>query len=229
MKKQTPDEVEKIQQAILEREVEEELQKERLLNFWKKYRVAIIGGLVLIMGVTIGTEIYHSWYNKVRLAESDEFEQAVVLSYTGKGEQAMQKYQNLADSAKTGYKYLAQMRLAQNALEHDDIPSGIGYLKQVMNESGAPIELRHVARLSFIGHQLGLVPATDLEKELQPLLNQQNPFYASAVELQAILLLDQRKVAEAADILNKTIGLPNIPVNEKERLKELLSLVQQEK
>lgn len=229
MKKQTPDEAEKIQQAILEREVEEELQKERLLNFWKKYRTTIIGGLVLIMGVTIGTEIYHSWYNKVRLAESDQFEQAVILNYTGNEEQALQKYQNLADTAKTGYKYLAQMRLAQNALAHNDIQSAVGYLKQVMNDSGAPIELRHVARLSLVGHQIGLVPATDLEKELQPLLNQQNPFYASAVELQAILLLEQRKTTEATDILNKTIGLPNVPANEKERLKELLSLVQQEK
>ena len=49
MKKQTPEELEEIQQAILAREVEEELQRERLLNFWNKYRFLIIGGVFAII------------------------------------------------------------------------------------------------------------------------------------------------------------------------------------
>ena len=226
MKKQTPDEVEKIQQAILEREVEEELQKERLMNFWKKYRVLIIGGLILIIGITTGTEIYRSWLNKTRLAESDQFEQAVLLNYTGDEKQSMELYQQLATSAKTGYKYLAQMRLAQNAFAHNDHSTAINYLRSIMNESGAPVELRDVARLSIVGNQIGIVPAEELQKELQPLLDKQNAFHASAIELQAILLIEQKKTAQAADVLNKAIGLPTLSREEKDRLKELLSIIQ---
>ena len=226
MKKETQDEVEKIQQAILEREVEEELQKERLMNFWKKYRAVIIGGIVLIIGVTVGNEIYRSWLTKTRLAESDQFEQAVLLNYTGNEEQSMAIYQNLADSAKTGYKYLAQMRLAQNALSHNDMQQAGLILKNLMNDSGAPIELRNVARLSFIGNQIDTLPTAELQQELQPLLNSSNAFYGSAVELQAILLMKEKKLSEAKEVLTKAIGLPTLANDEKDRLKELLSIIQ---
>lgn len=226
MKKQLPDEAEKIQQAILEREVEEELQKERLMNFWKKYRAVIVGGIILIIGITAGTEIYRSWLNKTRLAESDKFEQAVLLNYTGDEKQSMELYQQLATSAKTGYKYLAQMRLAQNAFAHNDNTAAVNYLRSIMNDSGAPTELRDVSRLSIVGNQIGIAPAAELQKELQPLLDQPNAFYSSAVELQAILLLEQKKIAEAADVLNKAIGLPTLTNEEKDRLKELLSIIQ---
>ncbi len=226
MKKQTPEELERIQQAILEREVEEELQKERLMNFWKKYRVAILGGLVVILGITIGSELHRSWYDKIRLAESDQFEQAVLLSFTGKEEQANQVYQKLADTAKTGYKYLAQMRLAQNALVSNESKKGIQYLSTLMNDSGAPEELRDVARLAVVGHQIGSVPATQLQQDLQPLLDKQNGFYASAVELQAVLFLEQKKTKEAVDVLNNAIALPTLSADAKDRLKELLAIIQ---
>lgn len=226
MKKQIPDEAEKIQQAILEREVEEELQKERLINFWKKYRAVIIGSIILIIGITAGSEIYRSWMNKTRLAESDKFEQAVLLNYTGDEKQSMELYQQLATSAKTGYKHLAQMRLAQNAFAHNDHTTAVNYLRSIMNDSSAPTELRDVSRLSIVGNQIGIAPATELQKELQPLLDHPNAFYSSAVELQAILLLEQKKIAEAADVLNKAIGLPTLTNEEKDRLKELLSIIQ---
>ncbi len=226
MKKQTPEELERIQQAILEREVEEELQKERLMNFWKKYRGVILGGLVIILGITIGSELHRSWYDKVRLAESDQFEQAVLLAFTGKDEQSTQIYQNLANSAKTGYKYLAQMRLAQNALLANETSEGITYLTELMNNGSAPEELRDVARLAVVGHQIGLLPTEQLQKELQPLLNKQNEYYGSAVELQAVLLLEQKKTKEAVDVLNKAIALPTLPADAKNRLKELLAIIQ---
>ncbi len=226
MKKQTPEEVERIQQAILEREVEEELQKERLINFWKKYRGFILGGLVIILGITIGSELHRSWYDKVRLSESDQFEQAVLLAFTGKDEQSNQIYQNLADSAKTGYKHLAKMRLAQAALVSNDTTKGIQYLTDLMNDGSASEELRDVARLAVVGHQIGIVPAEQLQKELQPLLDKQNEYYASAVELQAVLLLEQKKTTEAVNVLNKAIGLPTLSEDAKNRLKELLSIIQ---
>lgn len=226
MKKQLPDEAERIQQAILEREVEEELQKERLMNFWKKYRFVIIGGLFLIISFTVGTEIYKSWYNKIRIAESNQFEQAVLFDYTSEPEKASQLYSELSQNARTGYQYLAQMRLAQMAFGKNDTSNGIQILTNLMNNSAAPEELRDVARLSVIGHQVGTTDSNELLKLLQPLLKKQNSFYASAVELQAILLLEQKKNDEASQILNTALGLPTLSEQSKNRLKELLSIIQ---
>ena len=161
MKKQLPDEAERIQQAILEREVEEELQKECLMNFWKKYRFVIIGGLFLIISFTVGTEVYKSWYNKIRIAESNQFEQAVLFDYTSEPEKASQLYSELSQNARTGYQYLAQMRLAQMAFGKNDTSNGIQILTNLMNNSAAPEELRDVARLSVIGHQVGTTDSNE--------------------------------------------------------------------
>ncbi len=226
MKKQLPNEEELIKQAILEREVEEELQKERLMNFWKKYRFIIIGGLFLIIGVTVGTEVYKSWYNKVRISESNLFEQAVLSDYTQETEKANQLYDDLAKNARTGYQYLAQMRLAQMAFGQNNATKGMQLLTQLMNDGNAPEELRDVARLSAIGHQIGTTDSNELLKLLQPLLDKQNSFYASAVELQAILLLEQKQLNNARDVLNIALGLPTLSEQSKNRLKELLSIIQ---
>ncbi len=227
MTKENPiDEAERIQQAILMREVEEEIQKEKLLNFWKKYRFLIIGGIIGVVAFTCGNEVYRMWYEKTRLSESNRFEQAVILNYTGNPEEAAQIYLDLAQTAHTGYKELALLRLAAIAHEGDDNENAAVYLKQVI-ESGKSPELKDVARITYVGYLVDENPSEALLTFLQPVLSQpSNALYASAVELQAALLVKLQKNNEAKQAIQTALNNQFLTSVSKDRLNALLAVIE---
>ena len=221
-KPQTPDEIERIQQAILEREVEEELQKERLLNFWNKYRFLIIGGVIGIILTVAGTEIYHSWHNKVRLAESNIFEKAAVLNAKGEKEAALQELTALEDTY-TDYKYLAELKKASIFLADNKKTEALQVLKGVMDNKSAPEALRNTALLSYVGNQVDTGNPDELLTLLTPLLNQNSAYFTVATELKTALLLKQDKKEEASKTLKEALLNPNLTPNATTRINTLLS------
>ena len=42
------------------RQVDEELRQDRLINLWRRYRVYLIGGLILLIGSVLGYQINKS-------------------------------------------------------------------------------------------------------------------------------------------------------------------------
>lgn len=230
MNKKTPlDEAERIQQAILEREVEEELQKERLLNFWKKYRFCIIGGIIGIIAITAGTQFYHAWRTKIRIAESDQFEQAIHLNFKGERNSAIEILNQLEKTSKTGYKHLSQLKIAGIYLKSDaDKQKGLDILKKFAQDKSAPENLRDIALLSYIGNQADALEPSKLSQELAPLLAKKNEFYGSAVELQAALYLRENKKEDASRLLTEALTNPNVIPTTKQRFQELLTVINKE-
>lgn len=225
MKKQTPEELEAIQQAILEREVEEELQRERLTKFWEKYRFLIIGGVFAIILSTAGTEFYHSWRNKIRLEESNKFEMAVVSNVTGKQDEASQSLNILTKEAKTDYKYLAQLRLAGIDLQNNKLNEALDKLKLVFENDSTPKGLRSIAKLSYVGHQVDTTDGEILLPYLENLTQPQSEYFAPAIELKTAILLKQNKKEEAKQTLQNAILNPNLTPDTINRLKSLLSAI----
>ncbi len=220
------DEADKIQQAIFEREVEEQLQKERLTNFWNKYRFAIIGAIAGVILVTVGTEVYHSWRTKVRLNESNAFESAVLLSYTGESEKALSELQQLIATSKTGYKYLAQLKTAGILFGTEKEDEALAALQTVMNDTAAPQQLRDIATLSYVGHQVDAGDPARLRSLLEPMLTPTNAYYGSAVELAVVLAVVQGDEPAAVPMLKQAISEPTVSPATKTRLEQLLSVIE---
>ena len=97
---------------------------------------------------------------------------------------------------------------------------------QLVGNKKVPDELRSVARLSLVGHQIDSKTPEEIQLLLQPLLNESNPFYGSAAELMAISYLKQNNQKAAKNILNQALQSTSVPLNVKQRLSELLSLVE---
>lgn len=226
-KKDKPiDEMEKLQQAIFEREVDEELQRERLRALWQKYRFAVIGLVVGVLLTTIGTEIYHSWRQKVSLSESDSFENAAVLAYTGETDKAVEILKQLAADGKTGYAPLAEMKLAGIYFAQNNNEAAVESLNKVMN-SNAPEQLKAVATIAYVGQMFETQDTTKLQDMLKPYLTGASNFVGSAAELSAALYLKENNETAAIDVLNQTINNPKTAPAVKQRLTELLSVIKE--
>ncbi|MBR5129841.1 MAG: tetratricopeptide repeat protein [Alphaproteobacteria bacterium] len=225
-KDKTIDEMEKLQQAIFEREVDEELQREKLKAMWQKYRFAVVGFIIGVLLVTIGHEVYYSWRQKVSLSESDSFENAAVLAYTGETEKAEEILKKLVAEGKTGYAPLAQMKLAGIYLAQNKTQEAINALQAVIN-SNAPEQLKAVATIAYVGQLFETEDATKLQNMLQPYLIGSSNFVGSAAELSAALHLKSNNEAAAIKVLNQTINNPKTAPIVKKRLSELLSVIEE--
>lgn len=218
----TPDELERIQQAILEREVEEALQRERLQKFWEKYKFTIIGCVIAIVVGTAGGQLYQNWKKEVRLSESDQFESAVLLNHTNKKEQAVSVLEDLSRSAHTGYGSLAELKLASIYFEQGKQEEALNTLKSVFENSSTPKSLQAVARLSYVGHQINSdTDSAVLLNTLEPLLKAENAYYASAIELKTAILINQGKQEEAQNLVKASLENTTVTGTAKERLSAL--------
>lgn len=223
----TPEEEQaKIQQIIFEREVDEELQSERLRHLWDKFKYLIIGIVVGILLITVAIEWYKSWDIKTRLEQSDLFEEAVISSYIGDNEKALTLFSDLSQKGRGGYKYLSQFEIAGILFSDGKDKEALMVLNTLMNNKKAPFEIRSVATLSFVGHQLDVEDPAQLQKILQPLLEKDSAFYGSAVELSASLLLEEGKIEQALSLLDEALARQTLTPLMRQRLTDLRSVVE---
>ena len=217
------DEMAQIQERIFEREVDEELRQERLANFWKKYRFLIIGGAIGIILATIAHEWYGSWQQKVRSAESDRLEQALILATKGDEKTALMQLRNLSADGKTGYRYIARLEEAALLLKQQKQLEAMALLETVYKDTKAPKTLRDLALVSYVGNRLDAGDTQGLKQLINPLTqDEKGPFYGQAVELMAWLHLISGEKQEAKTLIQKAIALETLTPQLKERLTLLL-------
>ena len=214
----------KYQEQAFELEVDEDLQQERLNRFWKKYRWLIYAVVILILGTTAGIQLYQSWRMKIRLAESDAFENAVLDIFAQQPDKARPVLVKLATSGRTGYKYLARLELAGLAARQNDVPTALKEFKELMN-SDAPKSLRAVATLSYIGHQVDTGDPKELLKQIEPYLDDPS-FVGLSAELATILYIRDNRPDGAQKMLKKSLTLPNLSEIIKTRLKALTQMIE---
>jgi len=213
----------KYQEKALELEVDEELRQDQLAKFWQKYRYAICGAVVAILGITAGAEIYQTWWANVRLRESDAFEQGAIAAFSGDYEKARPHFQQLADNAKTGYRYLAQMELAGLALQNNEKEQALQLLKGIM-DSTAPKSLRSVATLSYVGQQLETLDAKLALDLLQPLLDD-SAYVVPAAQLAFALYMKSGETEQAKATITKALATPDLSTDAKNKLEILQTMI----
>lgn len=221
------DEAAKIQQRIFEREVDEELRQEQLINWWKKYGIFVIAGAVCIVLGTICLEWYRSWQSKVQMAESDRYENAMVLGAKGDMEGALAELKQLAQNGRTGYQYLARMEQAALLIEANRAEEGLAILKEVSVDKAVPMPLRKAATIAYVGNRLGSGDAQELEQMIAPLAaDKTDAFYGQAVELQAMLNILSGQQEQATSLLKAALLTEKLTPQIRERLTQLLGDIQ---
>ena len=219
-KEQGCSECKKYQEKAFELEVDEELQNERLLKFWKKYRWLIYGGVVAILVATVGAEWYRSHQMKLRLNESDAFEKATLQAHMGKNDEAISSFKNLSFSGKTGYRVLALINLANLQMIKGEKNAALENLKKVLKIASQKDPLHLVATLSYVGYQLEDGNPDELLNVLEPAL-ENDYFQGLATELAFQLLTKQGKKEEAIALVKKAIANPATSTETKARLNTL--------
>ena len=145
------------------RQVDEELRQDRLLNFWKRFRVYIIGGIILlivsVLGYQINKSVKQSFYE-------DEVEKYINTSDLLDFNQAIEELSKIENSDQLLISGIAQIKIAALLIENGKKQESKNQLLKIINEGKADSMLTDLAIYFYLISSLNDVSMDEINKYL---------------------------------------------------------------
>jgi hypothetical protein len=182
------------------REVDENLRRDQLRDFGKKYGGWIAAGVVLFL-LASGGFIYWQQY-KVQRSEKQVEQLADIFNNIGAGNvgTAPQQLDELSQSGSKAVRATALFARAAVALQQNDAKLAIAKYREVAGDSSFPQPYRDAALLRQTALEFDGLQPQEIVSRLQPLAKPGNPWFGSAGEMTAMALIKQGQKAQAAQL-----------------------------
>ncbi len=122
-------------------EVDEELRHDKLKRLGKKYGPFVIGGIVLFIGAMGGRVYWDEYVTTQRIAESEQYQQAMTALAAGDRDAAMTGFEALIGEAKYGYGLLARLQAASSYAAQGRAEEALAALPLATQLGGGPLPL----------------------------------------------------------------------------------------
>ena len=165
------------------REVEEDVRRERLEQFWKKYSDYVIAGAALLVIAAAGIQLWRVYEQRQRAQASEAYAHAQQLLERGQAGEAAAAFSKLADTAPGGYSQAALLQKADALLAAGNQPEAVELYK-VIAARGDTL-LAPVARIRAAWAIVETAPRADVATLVAPLLDPANPWHPMAREILA--------------------------------------------
>ncbi len=142
------------------RQVDEELRQDRLINLWRRYRVYLIGGLILLIGSVLGYQINKS--------VNQSFYEEEVEKYIGSSDlvdlnQTIENLGKIESSNKLFISGLAQIKIAMLLMENGKIQESKNKLLEIINEDKVNVILTDLAIYFYLMSSLDDMPMSEIK------------------------------------------------------------------
>ncbi len=141
------------------RQVDEELRQDRLLNLWGRYRMYLIGGLILLIGSVLGYQINKSLNQSFY---EDEVEKYISTSDLVDFNQAIENLGKIENSNQLLISGIAQIKIATLLMENGKIQESKAKLLEIINEGKADTILTDLAIYFYLMSSLNDTPMDEI-------------------------------------------------------------------
>lgn len=205
-------------------EVDEEVRREKLKQFWERYNAAIIGVALLIV-IGVGGWRAWQWYDQKKAAEAGAaFETAVSLDASGKTAEAQAAFERIAATGTSGYRLLARIREATELAQKDRTAAVAAY-DSVAKDSGVERIFQDLATIRAALLLLDSAPLSDIQQRLEPLSANDRPFRHTAREIMALSAWRAGDKAAARRWANLILTDPDTPAASRARVEVIGTLL----
>jgi len=193
------------------REVDENLRRDQLEDFFKRYGTLLIVAVVLFLAASGG----FIWWKQHQVQRSAAQVEKLAAIYkdigSGKTDQAPQQLDELAKSGSKAVRASALFARAALALQQNDAKLAVATYKSIADESGLPQAYRDAALVRQTALEFDQIQPADVIARLEPLSKPGQPWFGSAGEMTALALAKQGKRQEAGQLyaaIGKDPGVP---------------------
>ena len=182
------------------REVDENLRRDQLRDFFRTYGNWIIAGVVVFLAASGG----FIWWqqHQVKRSEGQVEQLAQVFKDVGNGQTSTAPAQldELAKSGSIGVRASAMFARAALALQNNDTKSAVGIYRSIATDDDFPKAYREAALVRQTAIEFDQLQPQDVISRLAPLTKAGEPWFGSAGEMTALAMIKQGKRQEAGQL-----------------------------
>jgi hypothetical protein len=203
-------------------EVDEEIRRERLRQFWERYGIYLIAvALLVIIGVG-GWRGYEWWHAKKAAEAGAVFESAVTLASEGKNDEAEAAFGRIAEEG-TAYRVLARLRQASE-LARKDRPGAVKLYDMLVADAKVEGVMQDLARVRGAMLLVDTAPLDEMRTRLEPATADGRIFRHSARELMMFSAWRTGNAAGVKQWSDALIADSETPVGIRTRTEMLMAL-----
>lgn len=207
------------------REVDDEVRKERLTQFWTRW------GLVAIVALVLALAAFGGWlYWQHRQAEAagrqgEQLQAAFDKLGAGQMAQAQPALTELAGSSRDGYRALAKFTQADILLRKDDLRGAAARFAEVANDAGLAKPFRDLALIRQTAAEFDALRPQVVVERMRPLAVPGSPWLGSAGEMMAVAQIRLGQTREAGALFGRIARDENTPPSLRQRAVQMAGVL----
>jgi hypothetical protein len=182
------------------KEVDENLRRDRLRDFFKENGTWIVLGVILFLAISGGIIWYQQHREKNAQAEVEQLAQLYKDIGDGNTGKVPQQLDELSDSGSKAVRASALFTRAAFAVQQNDPKLAIATYKKIRDDSSLPDSHRNAALIRETALEFDQLQPQQVITQLEPLAKPGDPWFGSAGEMTALALIKQGKTKEAGQL-----------------------------
>jgi hypothetical protein len=210
--------------ADIFREVDEDVRRDRAIEFWKKHGNLLVALAFLAVAATAGWRAWSYFEQQKAEAAGARFEAAIEAARSGDSEKAATDFAAIAQDGTSGYRKLAKFHEAAELAKVDREKGLKAYDALATDNDQTPL-LRDLARLRGAYLAADTDDLAAMKTRLEPLLPSGNAWGPNARELLGVAALKAGDYDAAGKYFDEIVVDRNAPPSLRQRADLLLGIV----
>ena len=182
------------------REVDENLRRDQMRDFGKKYGAWLIAAVILFLAASGGWIWWKQHQEKLAGEQVEQLGEVYRNIGAGNTKNAAQQLDALSKSGRKAVGASAAFASAALAIQHNDIKTAIAKYRELAGDSSLPQAYRDIALIRQTALEFDQIQPQEVVTRLEPLAKPGSPWFGTAGEMTAMALIKQGKKAEAGRI-----------------------------
>jgi hypothetical protein len=205
------------------REVDENLRRDQMADFAKKYSGVMIAALVLFLAAAGGYIYWQNYKQQQSEKQVEQLAQTFKDISVGKLSGAPKELDSLADSHSKAVRATALFARAAVAIQQNDTKLATATYREIAGASSLPQPYRDAALIRQTALEFDSLKPDEVIARMRPLAEPGNPWFGSAGEMTAMALIKQGKNAEAGQLFGKMARDKQVPDSLRARFAQIAS------
>ena len=205
------------------REVDEELQRDRMAQLWKRFGPIVVGVALVVILATTGKIGWDAWQARQSERQGAAFAAAQAALDRDDPTAAAELFAGIASDHRGDVAAVARLREAEARLAGGDEAAALTLLDALAETSGIDPILREFAAVAAAQRRLGNADPAGLLAALEPHMAADAPFRHSAREAAALAAIEAGDEGAAVEILRQLQADASTPDAMRQRAEELLA------
>ena len=205
------------------REVDENLRRDQLRDFFKQYGNWLIAALILFLVASGGFIWWKQHQQKLAATHGEELAQIYRDIGGGDTSKAPQQLDQLAKSSSKAVRASALFTRAALALQLNDQKLAIAKYREIATDGSMPQPYRDAALIRQTALEFDTLQPQQVIGRLEPFAKAGEPWFGSAGEMTALALVKQGKKAEAGRLFAAIANDKSVPESIRGRALQIAS------